>query len=76
MILSDLLNKIIDKHLEPPKSIKDFQKTNGENKTSEEINPNRPMGYLMLPILVGIVILLVHALTKKKEPYYLQMPKK
>jgi hypothetical protein len=75
MTLSDLLNKIIDKNFEPPKSVKDFQKTNGYNKTSEEHNPIRPLGCLMLAILVGIVILLIKVLTKKKEPYYFQMPK-
>ncbi len=68
MTLSDFLNKIIDKHLEPPKSVKELQKTNGDDKTSDEINPNRLMVYLMLAILVGIVLLLVQGFTKKKEP--------
>jgi hypothetical protein len=70
MTLSDFLNKIIDKQLEPPKSVKELQKTNGDDKTSDKINPNRPMVFLMLAILVGIVLLLVHIFTKKKEPYY------
>ena len=75
MTLSDLLNKIIDKHLEPPKSAPQNPITNSETKAIEDLNPIGAMGYIISAILAGIFIIFIFVLNKKREPYYLEVPK-
>lgn len=66
MTLSDLLNQIIDKHLEPPKNVSPNPIRSSETKAIEGLNPKGTMGYIISAILTGIFLLLVFVLTKKR----------